>query len=256
MEQVKKGIALVLLIAAAGILIFVVSRLLEVSQNYQNSQDTYEELEEDFVDHPQLPDKEQTSVEGYQFLEIDFDGLRAVYPDVIGWIDIPGVEISYPILQGKDNSYYLSHLASGEDGISGSIFLDCHNQPDLSDQNTIIYGHNMRDDSMFGKLDGYLEKSRYEIQPYFYIYVPEKVYIYHILSAYEGSADSVAYTYQFSAEEEVLSFLEEIMRNSVYDTGIQAGAGDRIVTLSTCTNSGRNKRFLVHGLLEKERANE
>lgn len=255
MEQLKKKAALILMVVAAGILILVVMQLLEAYQNYQDSQDTYNEMREEFVDHPQLPEEERISEKGYQFLQIDFAGLKAANPDVIGWIDIPGVGISYPVLQGEDNAYYLSHLASGAYGTGGSVFMDCQNHPDLSDQNTIIYGHNMRDDSMFGKLDEYLERSTYESQPYFYLYLPDKVFIYRILSAYEGYTDSVAYTYLFSTEEEFKSFLDEMLRNSVYDTGTQVGPEDRIVTLSTCTNTSRYKRFLVHGVLEQEQVN-
>lgn len=142
---------LVILAAASGALVYSILHLMTAYQDYEDGRGVYEELEDDFVERPDTQNEnEADSDEGkYEYLQIDFDGLRKVNPDVIAWIDIPGAGISYPVLQGEDNSYYLTHLASGQFGISGSIFMDYHNRQDFSDQNTIIYGHNMKDDSMW-----------------------------------------------------------------------------------------------------------
>lgn len=90
------------------------------------------------------PDGGEPDAEPDGYLKIDFEGLQAVNPDVIAWIDIPGLSISYPVVQGTDNAYYLHHLFTGEYNSSGSIFADWHNQPDFADPNTIVYGHNMK----------------------------------------------------------------------------------------------------------------
>ena len=86
-------------------------------------------------------------------------------PNVIGWIEIPGLSISYPVVQGTDNAYYLHHLFTGEYNSSGSIFADWHNQPDFADPNTIVYGHNMKNGSMFGTLSHYQDQALWEASP-------------------------------------------------------------------------------------------
>ena len=114
---------------------------------YQEGEDTYEELAS-FVEEPEDTHQNQTGgepdAEPDGYLKIDFEGLQAVNPDVIAWIDIPGLSISYPVVQGTDNAYYLHHLFTGEYNSSGSIFADWHNQQDFTDPNTIVYGHNMK----------------------------------------------------------------------------------------------------------------
>ena len=130
------------------------------------------------MEEPEDTPEEETDepeAEPSGYLQIDFAGLQAVNPDVIAWIDIPGLSVSYPVVQGEDNSYYLHHLFTGEYNSSGSIFADCHNQPDFTDQNTIIYGHNMKNGSMFGTLSHYQDQVLWEENPYFYLYVPGKV---------------------------------------------------------------------------------
>ena len=236
---------------ASSALTYSIWHLMKAHQDYEDSRDVYEELEDDFIEHPDTQDESQpdTNDGEYEYLQIDFDGLRKVNPDVIAWIDIPGAGISYPVLKGEDNSYYLTHLASGQFGISGSIFMDYHNRPDFSDQNTIIYGHNMKDDSMFGKLNDYQDRNIYERNPFFYIYVPGKVMKYQIFSCYAGSVSSEAYIYSFPEISDFMDFTEAIISPADYETGVTVGETDRVVTLSTCVSSGRNYRYLVHGKL-------
>lgn len=236
---------------ASGALTYSILHLMKAHQDYEDSRDVYEELEDDFIEHPDTQDESQpdTNDGKYEYLQIDFDGLRKVNPDVIAWIDIPGAGISYPVLQGEDNSYYLTHLASGQFGISGSIFMDYHNRQDFSDQNTIIYGHNMKDDSMFGKLNDYHDRNIYEENPFFYIYVPGRVMKYQIFSCYAGSVSSEAYIYSFPEISDFMDFTEAIISSADYETGVTVGENDRVVTLSTCVSSGRNYRYLVHGKL-------
>ena len=141
-------------------------------------------------------------------------------PDVIAWIDIPGLSISYPVVQGTDNAYYLHHLFTGEYNSSGSIFADWHNQPDFADPNTIVYGHNMKNGSMFGTLSHYQDQALWEENPYFYLYVPGKVMEYQIFSCYAGYVGSEAYTYAFPEADDFQNFLGKIRSYAGYDTGV------------------------------------
>ena len=255
MRKGEKLLFLAGILLAIGALAFSAWKLRGIYGEYQEGEDTYEELAS-FVEEPEdkpEPDKSDAEPDGY--LQIDFEGLQAVNPDVIGWIDIPGLSISYPVVQGTDNAYYLHHLFTGEYNSSGSIFADWHNQPDFADPNTIVYGHNMKNGSMFGTLSHYQDQALWEASPYFYLYVPGKVLKYQIFSCYAGYVGSEAYTYAFPEETDFQNFLERIRSYAGYDTGVEVGETDRVVTLSTCVSSRRDYRYIVHGKLIEEIAN-
>ena len=159
MKKGEKLLFLAGILLAIGALAFSAWKLRGIYGEYQEGEDTYEELAS-FVEEPEdtpKPDGGEPDAEPDGYLKIDFEGLQAVNPDVIAWIDIPGLSISYPVVQGIDNAYYLHHLFTGEYNSSGSIFADWHNQPDFADPNTIGYGHNMNNGSMFGTLSHYQE---------------------------------------------------------------------------------------------------
>ena len=257
----KKGEKVVLLagiLLVVGALIFSAWKLRGIYGEYQKGKESYEELAS-FVEEPEdtpKPDGEEPGAEPDGYLRIDFEGLQAVNPDVIGWIEIPCLSISYPVVQGTDNAYYLHHLFTGEYNSSGSIFVDYHNQPDFTDQNTIIYGHNMKNGSMFGTLSRYQDEALWEASPYFYLYVPGKVLKYQIFSCYAGYVRSQAYTYSFPEESDFEIFLGQIRSYAGYDTSVEVGKTDRVVTLSTCVSSRRDYRYIVHGKLKEVMDNE
>ena len=143
-------------------------------------------------------------------------------------------------------------MFTGEYNSSGSIFADWHNPPDFTDPNTIVYGHNMKNGSMFGTLSHYQDQALWEASPYFYLYVPGKVLKYQIFSCYAGYVGSEAYTYAFPEETDFQVFLKQIRSYAGYDTGVDVGETDRVVTLSTCVSSRRDYRYIVHGKLVEE----
>lgn len=255
----QKKIYGIFMLAATAIFLFAAGRMLQIYLNYQESQKVYEQMEEftQKIEKQELPSvevpgeiPEENAEQG--FLQVDFNKLEEINPDIIAWIEIPGLEISYPVVQGKDNEYYLHHLITGEKHKSGSIFMDFHNQEDLSDRNSIIYGHNMKDGSMFGTLDQYQEQSLYQNYPCFYMYVPGYVYEYQIFSCYEAPTDHPAYTYAFADSEDYGVFLETLQRSAMYDTGTTVTRENQIVTLSTCVNTRKDYRYLVHGKLKQK----
>lgn len=152
----------------------------------------------------------------------------------------------------RDNDYYLHHLITGENHKSGSIFMDFHNQENLSDRNSIIYGHNMKDGSMFGTLDQYQSQALYRNYPCFYMYVPGYIYEYQIFSCYAAPTDHPAYTYDFPTSEDYEVFLETLQRSAEYNTGMTVTEEDQVVTLSTCVNTRKDYRYLVHGKLKQK----
>lgn len=167
-------------------------------------------------------------------------------PDVIGWIRFDNSEISYPLMQGKDNDYYLKRNYRGEKNNAGSIFLEVSNSPDLEDSHSIIYGHNMKDLSMFGSLKEYKYKDYYKDHPYFTIYTLDQVYRYQIFAYYDISMYGDVYNNQFGPDDFFQSFIDTMVSRSYYDTGVRPQKTDKIITLSTCSTEGN--RFVVNAV--------
>ena len=183
-------------------------------------------------------------------ISVDFAAIRAVNEDVLGWIYCPDTAINYPVLQGTDNDQYLHHTYDGSYAYSGSIFVEATNSRDLLDSNTIIYGHHMRNGSMFGGLDQWEEQDYYEEHPIIWLLTPEQDYKIEILSAYTTSGYSVeTYTIFRGPCLELDEYLETNMAKSVIDTGVQPEEGARYVLLSTCSRDFEDARFVIHGKL-------
>lgn len=185
------------------------------------------------------------------FPDVDFEALRQINPNVVGWIIGEGTPISYPIAQASDNSYYLEHLFSGEPNNSGAIFLDFANRPDFSDQNSILYGHNMKNGSMFASLMEYKTSGYYEEHPRFLLMTPEKNYTIDIFAGFTLSGWGKAWTVSFPSSSEYEAWLEDCLRNSLFRSDITPTNQDRIVTLSTCTYEFDDARFVLIGILNE-----
>ncbi len=181
-------------------------------------------------------------------LELNLAALRAVNPDVAGWIEIPGTELSYPIMQGVDNHYYLDHNWKQESNRGGSIFLEATCGADFSDFHTILYGHRMRDGSMFGSLRNYKEQAYWQEHPDIYVAVEGHVYRYAIFSAHESGVHDLTYRLDLVESGLQTEFLQYCASESVIDTG-GALDSEHILTLSTCTGNGYRARWVVHGYL-------
>lgn len=179
----------------------------------------------------------------------DLSALQQVNPEVVGWILIPGTNINFPITQGADNTFYLEHSWDGSPNQYGSIFLECMNSPDLTDFNTIIYGHRMNDGSMFASLHDFAQQDYWSAHPYVYIVTGDGVYRYEIFSTYVADTDSSTYGLSFNQEQTRIDFLRMALENSEIDTGITPATTDRIITLSTCTTWGYGSRRVVHARL-------
>lgn len=177
---------------------------------------------------------------------INFEELRAINEDVIGWLEMEAVDINYPIAQGEDNDFYLHRTFRKQDNFAGSIFLDYLNRPDFSNRNNIVYGHNMKNLSMFGKLKQYKEQETFDKSPYFWIYTPTKIYKYEIFAASVVGTYSDSYKIIFSDVNDFQTFLDQAAKQSVIQTKAKVGYADTVVTLSTCTGDNAT-RFIVQG---------
>lgn len=243
----RKGGVLSNLILAVAIVVFCVSgfQLIRIGKGYLDGRSEYEKVRDVALTNPD----EQ---EGFR---VDFEELMKINPDTVGWIRFypEPSQISYPIVQGEDNERYLHETFSANENTLGAIFLNVDNSADYSDKNTIIYGHRMRDGSMFLHLQDYEDESFWKDNPYFYIYTPDgKEITYHIYSYAVVNAVSDTYLTEFGDDESYQEFLDMTMETSEYDTGVEVDAEDTIVTLSTCTSASDENRIVVRGVKEKE----
>ncbi|MBE6598232.1 MAG: class B sortase [Ruminococcaceae bacterium] len=186
--------------------------------------------------------------------EVDLAALQKINPDVIGWIMIPDTTISYPIVQGEDNAYYLNRTWEGEWNPAGSIYLDYRCTPDFSDFHSILYGHRMYNDSMFNALKGYENQDFLEAHPYVYVFNGERVLEYRVFAAYEADAiNGSSWRLGLTEAEGQQALFNYGVYYSVIDAGFipSAEGGDKLLTLSTCTEEGgSDTRWVVHCVLE------
>lgn len=257
MKRFMKILAVLLILAgiSCGVVAFLHYR------EEQIAGEEYEVLREQVVD-PVVPEEEPEMIEPSVIEEegvecpIDFSALQEENPDIYAWIQIPGTCIDYPILcrQG-DNSYYLTHTYTGKKKKEGAIFTEDLNNQDFSDPNTVIYGHNMKNGSMFRELHKYKDRAFFEENPEVIIYTPQKMLRYHIFAAYTSDDSHILKSNDFSDEGIFLNYLQKIldrkknMSDNVTDN-IKLNSDSKLITLSTCTSSAE-KRLLVQAVLEE-----
>ncbi len=182
--------------------------------------------------------------------DIDLEALREVNPDVVGWITVPESQINYPLMQGTDNEFYLKHTWEKTPNASGSIFIEHQNSPDLTDFNTIVYGHNMNNGLMFGSLSSFANSHYRTLRPYVYLVTDQGVYRYEVFSFYRAAVDGFTYNLSFQQDSTKIEFLMESKRSSLEETGVVPEPTDRILTLSTCAGGGYSHRWVVHARLK------
>lgn len=181
---------------------------------------------------------------------IDFEGLGEINKDVIGWLKVDAIDASYPIAQGPDNDFYLHRTFEKLDNFAGCIFLDAETSPDFTDQNCVVYGHNMKNGSMFGRLKEYKDPAVYQQYPYFWIYTENFIYQYRVFSIMETNSSNNLYKIRHYTEEDFADMIASVKKASLVDTGVETGTQDRLVTLSTCM-ANSTVRFIVVGKLEQ-----
>ena len=265
----KKKIALFLLLAV--LVIVFIYKMVSVTHSRNKVAKYQGEVEQEYVDNSANDSATKDIVKSvetemveeaddpngwYHLIEVDIEELQSINPDVIGWIYFENEEsISYPLLYSGDDSEYLRKTYTGEEVKAGSIFVEGANNPDFNDAHTLIYGHNMRDLSMFGKLKFYKsEPDYYENHRYFQIITKDKVYRYQIF-AYEDNSQLTGGVYRVIYEplDDFYDFLEEaICNHSQVSCDINVRDYEHVVTLSTCSAAGSDYRFSVSAVRVEE----
>lgn len=254
-KKKKKGDLLLTLalIVAIGVFCFAAYNLFHIYTEYKKGTDEYNQIEQMAVTDrdPESEEAAEPDAGPKPPITVDFDKLRSINTDVIGWIYVEALDnINYPVVKGQDNEFYLHKTYEKNYNFAGTIFIDYENASDFSDCNTLVYGHNMKNGSMFGSLKKFTEdQSLYEKSKYFWILTPEKNYRYEIISAYVTGINSDTYTLFKGPGEEFEQYLQKIRSESEIKTDdTDLTIKDKIVTLSTCTGND-STRFVVQGKL-------
>ena len=183
---------------------------------------------------------------------IDFDEMRELFPSIIGWIQSEGTVINYPIVQGTDNDFYLNHKPDRTRHRWGSIYMDYRNSPDFSDQNIIIYGHDMASGDMFGSLLNYHNQSYFEAHDSMFIFTPTANYVLMLFAGYVINATNEVPPMFFLDEDDFEQYIIDIRSRSIFTSDLDVNFGDQLVFLATCTRGGsvHDRLILVGRLVE------
>lgn len=219
------------------VFLFAAYKLGTTLYTYYSENKFNEEVIEEYVE------KTEEGVISY----VDLPAIREKNTDVVGWIYIPGTKVNYPLLHGKSNKSYIKHNYLKNWQESGSIFIEAANSGDLSDAHTIIYGHRMKNGSMFGNLGKYTKESFRNSHPYVYILNTNMLWEkYEIYSEYTAEITDGTYSIFARSGKGYDEFVKLTMDKNEY-SGTKAPEGEKLITLSTCTNNlDADKRITVH----------
>ena len=240
-----------ILVVCAIVFVVCAAILVKTLIAYSDADSLYEDMTLDADDVQELPSENEDMRERAFSLMEAYREMKAEYPNIVGYINIPSVSISYPVVQWTDNEYYTTHLVSGEENKSGAIFLDFRisTSPSLS-PNLILYGHNMNDKSMFHNVRDLFDEETFRETLVEYV-CDEGVFLYDSLSVYVTDTSDPYYAYRFYDDEEFSAFFEERAERSRFPVTYEQASN--LITLVTCSNSATkpNQRFLYHGRLVK-----
>lgn len=222
------------------------------ADDWQNA--NTEKMEEESQDSQEQEDSAVAGINIPQ-KQLDWNELAKVNPDIYAWIYIPGTKVDYPVLQHPtDNTYYLNYNMNGTRGYPGCIYTEKENNKDFSDFNTIMYGHNMRNETMFETLHYYEDKAFFVNDPYVYVYRGDRVLVYEIFAAYTAGNEHILYSYDFQSQDGRQNYVDQIEKGTSGNlrNDVEVTADSHILTLSTCISGKAKNRYLVQAVLLNE----
>lgn len=267
----KKTVYVFLLIFFTGMLCYSAWNLLDIFGSYREGEDSYQNLEqyvsfeepvvnekptqpavlesEPVEQSTQIPTSEATEpLDLSEWPKVDFEQLAQINPDVVGWIYIKDTNINYPIVQGEDNDYYLKRLFDKTYNGAGCIFLDAACDADFSGKHSIIYGHNMKNQTMFAALMKYKKQAFFEEHSEGMLVTPTAYYRIKFFSGYVSDTWNDAWELDFR-NDSYGDWLSSIQEQSLFETTDQPDENDRVVTLSTCTYEFDSAKYVLHGYI-------
>lgn len=248
-EKTKNKFSVISFIRIISILVILVCIGLLVYRyiNLKNSDKILGEINSDI----KIEDK-NIEINGVAAAMVDTDvnSLKEKNPDTVAYLKVNGTDVAYPVVQSNDNEYYLRHSFDKSYSQAGWIFMDYRNDAKSLDKNTIIYGHNMLNNSMFSTLTKMTKSSFFndENNSYINLSTENKSTLWKIFSVYITDPNTYYMTIGFSSDNSYLEFLNNIKEKGMYNFNENIGANDKILTLSTCTNLN-TKRLVIHAKL-------
>ena len=253
-KSIFKGIS----ILCAAACVATLGQAIRIGYEYKQGETEYSNLADIMVSsassnvYVSKSDSAASAAESTAPIDVNFEALNEMNANVVGWLYCEGTPINYPVVQSSDNSYYLNRLYDDQKNSSGAIFMDAMNAPDLSDANTIIYGHNMKNGTMFASLQNYYSQKYYEAHPVTYYLTRDNDYRIDIFASYETPGDSDAFTIFFDSEKTYSDYLQKRWNMSQIDTSsLPMSTDDNIITLTTCSYDYNNARYVVQGKVTK-----
>lgn len=261
----NKGFRIILIVLLTGVLGFSLYKVGVSLREYRVGSTAYDELaERNVVVHPSNPQSPPVTVPSADAsaepvlpdlteeapIEVDFESLLAENGDVVAWLYSEGTPIQYPVVQADDNAKYLRHLLNGKYNIAGTLFVDYRNEKPFKDLNTVIYGHNLRNDEMFGTLLEYEKEEYYREHPVMWLLTPNATYKLTVIGGLHTTTSSNAYQFQMTRQD-VKSFLNAVVQKMPYRTAADLSDVTRIVTLSTCSYESDDARYVLVASLQK-----
>ena len=201
--------------------------------------------------------EETVQSEPAEEIPVDFGELQAINPDVYAWITVPGTKVDYPIAQrAGDREFYLHHNINGAYEFAGMIYTEDYNTTDFTDANTVIYGHNMHNDTMFTTLHYFEDRDFFDQHSEVIIYTPDDVLHYTIFAAYAYDSRHLMQRFDFSDPEVFDAYLDQVFAirdmTAYFRDGVTVTAEDKIITLSTCFDGRDDERYLIQAVLTDE----
>lgn len=244
-KKKKGGVARVVFVVALVVLLASLIAVGVIAYSYWQGQNTYNEVAEQVFTPPS--DIEGAALED---LTVDWDALRAINPDIVGWIYIPETQINYPVVHTDNNETYLTHDFKGDQGWLaqfGTIFLAAENRGDFTDANNVLYGHNMNDGSMFASIARMTDQATFDASRTIYILTPQGNYRLNTFSLVHCAADDPIVETAFASEEDRVAYVQDkIDRSVVSAAGIPSAAEmGQTYMFSTCDNLASDGRYVL-----------
>jgi sortase B len=230
---------------------YAVYQLYLSNSAYSQGDQAYQQIEQQVISEnvsSTTKDKKQSSV----FIpnrKVDFDVLKAINSDSIGWLYCPDTVIDYPVMSADDYTYYLSHLPDGTENFNGSLFLDYNCASDFSDELSVIYGHSMKNGKMFGTLTGYKNQSYFEQHPYMYLYTEKQNYRIALVYGAVVSADEWINNGYAQNADKLLKYAKS---HTTFESTEKCDSNQRFIVMSTCSYEYDDARYFVVGVLQSK----
>lgn len=274
----RKSIKIAVILFAAGLIGFSAYQLFSIYSVYQVGQELYAEVADQVISvneeavPTQETDKTAAALEKSATvtvseaaapsaagadgqieqttlpITVDFGQLTQLNSDVVGWLYSANTPLNYPIAQAEDNRYYLHRLIDHSESFAGTIFMDHRNAANMTDLNTIIYGHNMKDGSMFGSFEAYSSQEYFADHAELFLTTPQQDYQIELLAGFVTDHTADIYTIPQTADEQA-RLLAEAKQQSTFSSAVAFGENDRLVTLSTCATEYDTSRYVLVGKL-------